>query len=1383
MSGYMEQNLIETDTKNVRESNEDFVYDLIGVTVHTGTADGGHYYSFIQEIDEVDGDSPKWFLFNDAEVKQFDVDSQLAAECFGGETTSKSYDSHNDKFNDLAYEKTNSAYMLFYKKRSTFTKSHTITSKCNDQILLNEIWSDNIKLITDRLIFEKCYFNFVFEVCDLALKSPQLTLPGAQLALTFFLETFIHSREKHQLIQWIDMLNKLSACEQICRWLLDRLIRQSDWLCKILIKCPQVSISNTFQKFLLTIVNKCDTNLVHKFLSVYISLLEERHSIRYMCDYFEFLAEFCLMGEQQASCLLELNLIRQLCSFYMRNRRRNGTDEKAHATDSDNSDFSIDNLDSDTSDSENDIITLNDQRSKPKVFEKILLILVQLTHSYLVYIHKYYQLKQFNRQITNVNIPLKFFYKTILDGLNLTFVKHLFQNTICLRANLQSQFKQVNYVQKFLNMCCRSIGLLAKKNAEPDKFMNFFNAISFLLKIEFERVCADDIECALCEQHSMSDDYSQLVIEKLSDLLDLAPYFTLRWLAELRHTRLQLWLLDNMDVWLKRLLIDAKQTQVRFSAAVLIVNLVPDVDFRQEFTSNRNMLIPYRAESSQLTEPFKQTINKIIRHLFSIMSSNFLADCVDTGELFQSTNLIQYFTLIIYFLIGSEQKRLCIENNALEIFWQQVYFKHMANNHVTTNLNKQLMSHFVYHCLNECSPVLDYLTECNDEDNFVHNMAKEMPMCTVVIDHEDADLINYNKQCLHPFYASIRLLCEHSSVYKRYMYNHSNLQWALKHVLPYSTLYPLACAELVKLVDLMSRENGELNKTLCTQLLAVSAVDIKLSFQSIVWVLKTVIRSSDDTNFVLTKSGLSTLSNCFIQLVIMFNNNQDTQCPDINDCLVLIKRLVINVREHLQDKTDGVEQLLADWKEKFELIKRLIVMLNFWVPSSTRLLLIDLIRLIIEVNPVELAANTIAILKQSYSNLNYYQTCNLFPKGSIMSKKATINSLNKCVLSNQSVNHATGLMGVHFPVATSSPPINVRKLKSTFNLYLPLTLVNHCHYDGSISMLSRIVGHLNEYEKSLRDSFLPLFNFYHFLFKFVFTKWSVLNEQHTKNLIDLLLIVSAQAMYFNVHFICYLNDKVDECTELIAQSNHLSHFIQLLLTDYRHLLSRDEYDRFMCEHMSRFVRSFLPRNQTKSDNFSHLLSQTIKNIIRLALSTINEVRFFFEFSPEKLNDECTLNLELKRSSILGSIRCVQLIVRSVSQCQVDKQFVKFVKQLKDFFASYWEDMIKQSEEMSKYLDDEGHRSKKVKLDEAEGADLRARLESKLKCTGAVLQALKHIIDMMNGLIQGLEAMDDESTDDTTDETSSSSTSSQEASTESGSNNEQESMSEQEQINA
>lgn len=95
MSPYMEHNLIPNDKQDVDKAEEDskeeredesLEYELIGVTVHTGTADGGHYYAFIR-----DRSNDSWFSFNDAEVKPFDP-SQIASECFGGEMSSRTYD-------------------------------------------------------------------------------------------------------------------------------------------------------------------------------------------------------------------------------------------------------------------------------------------------------------------------------------------------------------------------------------------------------------------------------------------------------------------------------------------------------------------------------------------------------------------------------------------------------------------------------------------------------------------------------------------------------------------------------------------------------------------------------------------------------------------------------------------------------------------------------------------------------------------------------------------------------------------------------------------------------------------------------------------------------------------------------------------------------------------------------------------------------------------------------------------------------------------------------------------------------------------------------------------------------------------------------------------
>ena len=43
MTPYMEQTLIPSKGKETKNMESSLEYELIGVTVHTGTADGGHY--------------------------------------------------------------------------------------------------------------------------------------------------------------------------------------------------------------------------------------------------------------------------------------------------------------------------------------------------------------------------------------------------------------------------------------------------------------------------------------------------------------------------------------------------------------------------------------------------------------------------------------------------------------------------------------------------------------------------------------------------------------------------------------------------------------------------------------------------------------------------------------------------------------------------------------------------------------------------------------------------------------------------------------------------------------------------------------------------------------------------------------------------------------------------------------------------------------------------------------------------------------------------------------------------------------------------------------------------------------------------------------------
>ena len=92
--------------------DEYYQYELKGINIHTGSADGGHYFSYIDSSRDGTGNilevSPNgkdsWLTFNDSQVSEFDTD-KIPSECFGGNTEGYSF------------ENCQNAYLLFYERR------------------------------------------------------------------------------------------------------------------------------------------------------------------------------------------------------------------------------------------------------------------------------------------------------------------------------------------------------------------------------------------------------------------------------------------------------------------------------------------------------------------------------------------------------------------------------------------------------------------------------------------------------------------------------------------------------------------------------------------------------------------------------------------------------------------------------------------------------------------------------------------------------------------------------------------------------------------------------------------------------------------------------------------------------------------------------------------------------------------------------------------------------------------------------------------------------------------------------------------------------------------------------------------------------------------
>ena len=118
------------DNEDIYNREEEYYqYELKGINVHTGSADGGHYFSFIDT--ERDGKNnimnentkkDSWLTFNDSHVSEFDTD-KIPSECFGG-----SYEGYS-------YENCQNAYLLIYERKK----------KTPIKIIMDEKETKNIK--------------------------------------------------------------------------------------------------------------------------------------------------------------------------------------------------------------------------------------------------------------------------------------------------------------------------------------------------------------------------------------------------------------------------------------------------------------------------------------------------------------------------------------------------------------------------------------------------------------------------------------------------------------------------------------------------------------------------------------------------------------------------------------------------------------------------------------------------------------------------------------------------------------------------------------------------------------------------------------------------------------------------------------------------------------------------------------------------------------------------------------------------------------------------------------------------------------------------------------------------------------------------------------
>ncbi|ETK97400.1 hypothetical protein L915_00040 [Phytophthora nicotianae] len=161
MFPYTSEALAATDSGTT--TGKFIMYDLVGVVVHSGTSDTGHYYSFIK--DRYEAENPRWLEFNDEIVRDFDVET-MGEECFGGEEVGQKWNAIQGTYSPIVHMKRRSAYMLIYERRSEDSSTEPEKSKLSSQVetLATQIMKDNARYEGVVNAFDPSYEQFI---CDL----------------------------------------------------------------------------------------------------------------------------------------------------------------------------------------------------------------------------------------------------------------------------------------------------------------------------------------------------------------------------------------------------------------------------------------------------------------------------------------------------------------------------------------------------------------------------------------------------------------------------------------------------------------------------------------------------------------------------------------------------------------------------------------------------------------------------------------------------------------------------------------------------------------------------------------------------------------------------------------------------------------------------------------------------------------------------------------------------------------------------------------------------------------------------------------------------------------------------------------------------------------
>ena len=478
--------------------------------------------------------------------------------------------------------------------------------------------------------------------------------------------------------------------------------------------------------------------------------------------------------------------------------------------------------------------------------------------------------------------------------------------------------------------------------------------------------------------------FTSLVMHRVWDLAKFSPQGALDWLSiqVARNRIVRSWLLGTMENWVEPHLIGHMNQKVRSSAAFLVISLVPSTHFRSAF--RRQMPLPMR--DNLLSDEDTEILHQVLKFLLGLLQSARKYTDYPDYQQHSTGKLGAYFQTLNHCLL-TKSERLMLEPH-FDNLWNLFHPK-LSEPSIPVHHNKLVLLSCWYNLCVDCPENVRLIV---NNPQVVKNIAFNY----ILADHEDTDVVNFNRAMLPTYYGLLRVCCEESLEFRRTLAQHQNIQWAFKNITPFTTQYHMACDELFKLMALFVQkpkpgdDNFEERMIEIRQFrhqtlqLYLSILDGRSSWTTLIQVLRILVDSDEDRIFVVYNNGLSLVYDAINMLHVMYH--EATAChitSEIIELVVLFQQLLRAVKNHVNvsrgndgkagcssadgnSAGDDIMQILSRWKDMADITNKLFTLVNSFTPMEMREKCISAVRQMLMLWPKEMLNILVPMLHRAH---------------------------------------------------------------------------------------------------------------------------------------------------------------------------------------------------------------------------------------------------------------------------------------------------------------------------------------------------------------------------------------------------------------------------------